>query len=218
MMAFRRHPITSQNLIIISHIKKIHIRLSGGEMIPFCPECGRSVGDDDQFCESCGSALSKTGFPVPPQTYVPPPPQAYFPPPPEPTPPLTPGTPLPGQPLPVRHKSAGLAALGSFCFSGLGQVYNGQLRKGLAIFFGTIAGVLLFVVPGIIIWIFGVRDAWQTAKKMNEGKIPFQEHSWPQIIAFFIYSFVVGYFVYSLLMILVGMINEGVFSDMMMSY
>jgi TM2 domain-containing membrane protein YozV len=229
-MAFRRYPITSQNLIIISHIKKIHIRLSGGERIPFCPECGRSVGDDDQFCESCGSALLKTGFPVPPQpfvppppgqappftpaipappqTYVPPPPQAYFPPPPEPTPPLTPGTPLPGQPLPVRHKSAGLAALGSFCFSGLGQVYNGQLRKGLAIFFGTIAGVLLFVVPGIIIWIFGVRDAWQTAKKMNEGKIPFQEHSWRQIIAFFIYSFVVGYLVYSLLMILVGTIIE----------
>jgi len=28
----------------------------------------------------------------------------------------------------------------------------------------------------------------------------------------------VGYFVYSLLMVLVGMINEGVFSDMMMSY
>ena len=158
-------------------------------------------------------------IPAPPQAYVPPPPQAYFPPPPEPTPPLTPvTTPLPGQPLPVRHKSAGLAALGSFCFSGLGQVYNGQLRKGVVIFFGTIIGVLLFVVPGIIIWIFGVADAWQTAKKMNEGKIPFQEHSWRQIIAFFIYSFVVGYLVYSLLMVLVGIITEGVFSDMMMSY
>jgi hypothetical protein len=142
-----------------------------------------------------------------------------MPPPPEPTPPLTPvTTPLPGKPLPVRHKSAGLAALGSFCFSGLGQVYNGQLRKGVAIFFGTIVGLLLFVVPGIIIWIFGVADAWLTAKKMNEGKIPFQEHSWLQIITFFIYSFVVGYLVYSLLMVLVGMINEGVFSDMMMSY
>jgi ABC-type Na+ efflux pump permease subunit len=103
-------------------------------------------------------------------------------------------------------------------FSGLGQVYNGQLRKGVAIFFGTIAGVLLFVVPGLIIWMFGVADAWQTAKKMNEGKIPFQEHSWRHIIAFFMYSFVMGYLVYSLLMVLVGMINEGVFSEMMMSY
>jgi len=240
MMAFRMHPVTSQNLIIISHIKKIHIRSSGGERILFCPECGCSVKIEDQFCESCGTALSKTGIPVPPQpymppppeqappltpvipappqAYVPPPPQAYFPPPPEPTPPLTPvTTPLPGQPLPVRYKSAGLAALGSICFSGLGQVYNGQLRKGVAIFFGTIVGLLLFVVPGIIIWIFGVADAWQTAKKMNEGKIPFQEHSWRQIISFFIYSFVVGYLVYSLLIVLVGMINEGFFSDMMMS-
>jgi ABC-type Na+ efflux pump permease subunit len=91
-------------------------------------------------------------------------------------------------------------------------VYNGQLRKGMLIFFGTITGVLLFVVPGIIIWIFGVADAWLTAKKMNEGKITFQEHSWLQIIAFFIYSFVMGYLVYSLLMILIGtMIEEGVF-------
>jgi TM2 domain-containing membrane protein YozV len=249
------YQVTSQNIIIISHKKKIHIRSSGGERISFCPECGCSVKIENQFCESCGTALSKTGIPVPPQPYMPPPPeqappltpvipappqaymppppeptppltpvipappQAYMPPPPEPTPPLTPvTTPLPGQPLPVRQKSAGLAALGSFCFSGLGQVYNGQLRKGVAIFFGTIAGMLLFVVPGIIIWIFGVRDAWQTAKKMNEGNIPFQEHSWRQIIAFFIYSFVVGYFVYSLLMVLVGIINEGVFSDMMMSY
>jgi hypothetical protein len=220
------HGVTSQNLIIISHIKKIHIRSSGGERIPFCPECGCSVGDADQFCESCGSALSKTGIPVPPQPYMPPPPkqappfplaipappQPYVPPPPEPTPPLTPGTLLPGQSLPVRHKSAGFAALGSLCFSGLGQVYNGQLRKGVVIFFGTIAGVLLFVVPGVIIWIFGVADAWLTAKKMNEGKIPFQEHRWLQIIAFFIYSFVVGYLVYSFLQVLVGtMIEEGVF-------
>jgi TM2 domain-containing membrane protein YozV len=143
---------------------------------------------------------------------IPAPPQTYVPPPPEPTPPLTPGTSLPGQPLPVRHKSAGLAALGSLLFSGLGQVYNGQLRKGVVIFFGTLAGVLLFVVPGIIIWIFGVADAWLTAKKMNEGKIPFQEHSWFQIIAFFIYSFVVGYLVYSFLQVLVGtMIDKGVF-------
>jgi len=226
------YQVTSQNIIIISHKKKIHIRSSGGGKIPFCPECGRSVGDADQFCESCGTALSKTGIPVPPQTYMPPPPeqappltpaipappQSYVPPPPEPTPPLTHGTPLPGQPLPVRHKSPGLAALGSICFPGLGQVYSGQLRKGVAIFFGTIVGLLLFVVPGIIIWIFGVADAWLTAKKMNEGKIPFQEHSWLQITTFFIYSFVVGYLVYSLLMVLVGMINEGVFSDMMMSY
>jgi hypothetical protein len=143
---------------------------------------------------------------------IPAPSQTYVPPPLEPTLPLTPGISLPGQPLPVRHKSAGLAALGSLCFSGLGQVYNGQLRKGVVIFFGTIAGVLLFVVPGIIIWIFGVADAWLTAKKMNEGKIPFQEHSWLQIIAFFIYSFVVGYLVYSFLQVLVGtMIEEGVF-------
>jgi len=106
----------------------------------------------------------------------------------------------------------GLAALGSLLFSGLGQVYNGQLRKGVVIFFGTIAGVLLFVVPGITIWIFGVADAWLTAKKMNEGTIPFQEHSWLQIIAFFIYSFVVGYLVYSFLQLIVGtMIDEGVF-------
>jgi uncharacterized membrane protein required for colicin V production len=89
----------------------------------------------------------------------------------------------------------------------------------VAIFLGTFVGVLLLVVPGIIIWIVGIIDAWLTAKKMNEGKIPFKEHSWFQIIAFFIFSFMVGYFIYSFIMMLVGtMIEEGVFSDMMMSY
>jgi hypothetical protein len=88
----------------------------------------------------------------------------------------------------------------------------------VAVFLGTIVGVLLFIVPGIIIWIIGVADAWRTANNMNEGKIPFREHSWLQIIAFFIFSFIMGYLIYSLLMILVGtMIEEGIFSDIMMS-
>jgi len=176
--------------------------------MPFCPECGQQVNEDDQFCDSCGAALQKKGIPVPPPPPVPPPagplapaPQHVLP---------SPGTPQPASPLPVRQKSAGLAALGSFFFSGLGQVYNGQAGKGVAVFLGTLVGVLLFLVPGIIIWIAGVADAWMTAKKMNEGKIPFREHSWPRIIAFFIFSFIVGYIVYSVvMMIAASMIEEG---------
>jgi TM2 domain-containing membrane protein YozV len=179
--------------------------------------------DEDQFCDGCGSPIGEKGIPVIQKPYVPPPPQpaqpqtyapppSYTPPPPQPAQPYTPGTPLPAQPGPVRHKSAGLAALGSFFFSGLGQVYNGRPGKGVVIFIGTIVGILVFVVPGIIIWIYGVVDAYLTAKKMNEGKIPFQEHNWFQIITFFIFSFIVGYSLYSLLMMIAGtMIEEGYF-------
>jgi len=80
----------------------------------------------------------------------------------------------------------------------------------VAVFLGTIVGVFLFLVPGIIIWLYGVIDAGVTAKKMNEGTIPFREHSWFQIIAFFVFSFIVGYLIYSvLMMIAAGMIEEG---------
>jgi len=66
-----------------------------------------------------------------------------------------------GQEKKETHSPA-LAAILSFIIAGLGQVYNGQIGKGLLIFF---TGWL--VIP----WIFGIFDAYRTAKAMNEGTI-----------------------------------------------
>lgn len=56
-----------------------------------------------------------------------------------------------------------LMALGlSFFFPGLGQIYNGQVAKGIFIFF-----TCFLILP----WIFGIFDAFFTAIKINRGEI-----------------------------------------------
>lgn len=62
-------------------------------------------------------------------------------------------------------KSAGLALVLSLLIVGLGQLYNGQVGKGILMFFGCI--FLWFILLGWIINIWSIVDAYQTAKKMN---------------------------------------------------
>jgi len=40
----------------------------------------------------------------------------------------------------------GLAAVFSFIFSGLGQIYNGQIKKGLCIMSFSAAGIILVII------------------------------------------------------------------------
>jgi TM2 domain-containing membrane protein YozV len=75
---------------------------------------------------------------------------------------------------PVVYKNPGIAAVLSFFYTGLGQIYNGQIAKGIA--FMVIQGiniVLMFVLIGFftyfVFWIYGMYDAYQTAQKMNMG-------------------------------------------------
>ena len=71
-------------------------------------------------------------------------------------------------------KNSGLAAVLSFFFTGLGQIYNGQIGKG--VLFILIQGVnllLMFMLVGFvtypIVWIWGMLDAYKTAEKMNRS-------------------------------------------------
>jgi len=65
-----------------------------------------------------------------------------------------------------QEHSAALAAILSFIISGLGQIYNGQVWKGLLIF---LTSWLIFP------WIIGIFDAYFVAKKIKEGKIIFKK-------------------------------------------
>lgn len=70
-------------------------------------------------------------------------------------------------------KSRGFAALLSLLTPGLGQIYNGQVAKGLTFLAINIVNVLLMiVVVGFItypaFWIYAIWDAWGTASKTNE--------------------------------------------------
>jgi TM2 domain-containing membrane protein YozV len=69
-------------------------------------------------------------------------------------------------------KNPGVAAVLSFFITGLGQIYNGQIAKGvLFIIIQGINVLLMYIVIGFItfpiFWIWGMVDAYRTAEKIN---------------------------------------------------
>jgi len=70
-------------------------------------------------------------------------------------------------------KNPGVAAVLSPFITGLGQIYNGQIAKGvLFIIIQAINILLMYVligfVTGPIFWIWGMVDAYRTAEKINK--------------------------------------------------
>jgi TM2 domain-containing membrane protein YozV len=77
----------------------------------------------------------------------------------------------------VKHKDAGVATLLSFFLPGAGQLYNGQVGKGLAFLLVSIFVnfPLMFVGVGfftaLVTWIWAMVDAHGCAEKINRGEI-----------------------------------------------
>ena len=74
------------------------------------------------------------------------------------------------------RKNPGLAAVLSFFIPGLGQIYNGQIGKGILVIILSIvfSAMVIFLIGFILapaIWIWAMYDAYSTAKKINEGTI-----------------------------------------------
>lgn len=90
-------------------------------------------------------------------------------------------TPYPAAAYPLapyaRRKDAGIATLLSFFLPGAGQLYNGQIGKGLAFLLVTIfVNVpLMFIGVGfltaLVTWIWSMADAHSSAEKINRGEI-----------------------------------------------
>ncbi len=53
-----------------------------------------------------------------------------------------------------------VAAVLSLFIPGLGQLVKGQTGRGILIFFATIVGYAFFVIPGLIIHIWQIVDAY----------------------------------------------------------
>jgi TM2 domain-containing membrane protein YozV len=71
-------------------------------------------------------------------------------------------------------KNPGIAAVLSFLCTGLGQIYNGQIGKGIGLMALQVINVLLmFILIGFItfplIWLYGVYDAYSTAQTYNQN-------------------------------------------------
>jgi len=74
---------------------------------------------------------------------------------------------------PKFYKNPTTATILSFFVMGLGQIYNGQIGKGIMfIILYVISWLLMFVIVGFIttpiLWIWGMVDANRSAKKINE--------------------------------------------------
>ena len=82
----------------------------------------------------------------------------------------------------IKKKNPIIAMIASFIFPGLGQIYNGETRKGIgyiimgAIFISMfiflmrghiIAPILVSGVSIIILWISNMNDAYNTAKEID---------------------------------------------------
>ena len=70
-------------------------------------------------------------------------------------------------------KNPGLAAVLSALWCGLGQIYNGQIGKGIIfMILQCINGLLMFILIGFItypiMWIWGMIDAYRQAEKINQ--------------------------------------------------
>ncbi|WP_434121270.1 hypothetical protein [Salinicoccus roseus] len=70
------------------------------------------------------------------------------------------------------QKSSGVAAVLSALINGLGQIYNGQILKGIfIILLQVINGALTIILIGYvflpIVWLYSVIDAYRSAEKIN---------------------------------------------------
>ena len=113
--------------------------------VRFCPSCGTELNEGVKFCPNCGSnvnqAISKTA-------------KADV----------------------VTKKTPIFAVILSFVFPGLGQFYNGQSTKGLYfIILAVVSWILFLILVGMIIyvliWIWSMFDAYQSAEAINRGEI-----------------------------------------------
>jgi TM2 domain-containing membrane protein YozV len=121
----------------------------------FCSGCGRQMDAAQQFCPGCGlknPAVQPTGMVATAGTGVAPAQQIIV----------------------VAEKSPGLAAVLSFFWAGLGQIYNGEISKGIVLMVAyVISCLMMWVIVGLIttpiLWIYGMVDAYRTAEKFNAG-------------------------------------------------
>lgn len=67
---------------------------------------------------------------------------------------------LNSQPVSKTAQTYGVPAILSFFIPGLGQLVKGQVGKGILFFFGVIIGLIFLAIPGIIIWIWQIVDAY----------------------------------------------------------
>jgi ribosomal protein L37E len=118
---------------------------------------------------------------------------------------------------PVKQKSPFLALVLSFFFVGLGQLYNGNIKKVIifdaCFLIGSALVFLLGLIFGLpilfglmIVWIIGVWDAHNDAEKMNRGMIPFDKPTTLEVIGFAAFWILVVVIAVVILLVVIGVL------------
>jgi TM2 domain-containing membrane protein YozV len=122
----------------------------------------------------------------------------------------------------VVKKEPLLAAIGSFFFPGLGQVYNGEgMVKGLMYLIGTLIGYVIFILPGIAIWLYGIYNAYKVADKMKSGTIPAKGTTTANLLIFIVLSviiYIVYFVVIFIIFMAIAVLIFGISSNSISSY
>lgn len=75
-------------------------------------------------------------------------------------------------------KKAVIALLFSLFIAGAGQVYLGQIMKGILIFIATVTvAVVTMGTAALLVWVLAVTDAYAVGKKTERGK-PVRKWEW----------------------------------------
>ena len=116
----------------------------------YCQNCGSQLPDSAKFCDRCGAKVGSATEQNSSQT-------EYN-----------------MASIMVNKKSEALSLILSLLIPGLGQIYNGQVKKGaIMIVAAVVCSFVMFLFFPLaflylVLWIYGMYDAFKDAKEYNQ--------------------------------------------------
>jgi TM2 domain-containing membrane protein YozV len=120
----------------------------------FCETCGTPISENTTYCESCGAKVGNEDPSIATSTSGN---QGTIP------------VQMDQKTDRVQKKNPLIALILSLIITGVGQIYNGQVRKGVILLVVFFIVFVIFWPLALIVWLFGMYDAYTTAGKINNG-------------------------------------------------